>query len=149
MTDLIMSSDVLHLHKLYIVTLRYLNDEAIRQGLNHVVNQPRAQDNHNIVEDNEVNEREQHIKDIEMMLQDPEVSKTPTFFLKISNSYFMSAQKYTDYLKNFLFKKRTKPTASPTITTEAPQKAVTKSNQTDKNNTKTKETKSANRVYSV
>lgn len=40
------------------------------------------------------------------MLEDPEISKTPKFFLKVSNSYFMSTQKYTEYLKNFLFKKR-------------------------------------------
>ena len=44
--------------------------------------------------------------DIQLMLEDPEISKTPKFFLKVSNSYFMSTQKYTEYLKNFLFKKR-------------------------------------------
>jgi hypothetical protein len=39
-------------------------------------------------------------------LNDPDINKEPKFLLKMSNSYYMSVQKYTGYLKSFMFKKR-------------------------------------------
>ena len=41
-------------------------------------------------------------------MEDPDLIKIPKFFLKISNSYFMSVSKYTNYLRSFLTKKRKK-----------------------------------------
>ncbi|CDW74658.1 UNKNOWN [Stylonychia lemnae] len=70
---------------------------------------------------NEVNENELYQQELEKIMADPEVNKVPKFFMKISNSYFMSAHKYTDYLKSFLFKKRRRINTTQ-ITTEINQK---------------------------
>lgn len=42
------------------------------------------------------------VKAIEEALKDPENNTDPKFFLKISNSYYMSMRKYTGLLKDFM-----------------------------------------------
>lgn len=41
-------------------------------------------------------------------LSSKDVINEPKFFIKMSNSYFMSANKYASYFKGFLFKSRKK-----------------------------------------
>eukprot|EP00347_Sterkiella_histriomuscorum_P003847 403362711 len=116
MAEMMINSDQDTLHYEYVVNLRRISHimmfQSRQQILNRVQNPGERQPSIDGIE------REQQQQELEKILKDPEINKIPKFFLKMSNSYFMSTQKYSQYLKGFLFKKRKKVTISQMTTTD-------------------------------